>query len=102
MSILAVSLSNSPARCGRLPGPDEAKFNFPGCALASGISSFMSRAGTLPATTSISRTVVACGLSLRHGLGSEYAALPAAIVDQHRLLNQFRHALGDHARDDVV
>ncbi len=57
MSILAVSLNNSPARCGRLPGPEEAKLSFPGWALASAISSPMSFAGTLVATTSISGTV---------------------------------------------
>jgi hypothetical protein len=30
MSILAVSLNNSPARCGRLPAPEEAKLSLPG------------------------------------------------------------------------
>ncbi|MGY3537306.1 hypothetical protein ACVIIY_001526 [Bradyrhizobium sp. USDA 4515] len=57
MSILAVSLNNSQARCGRLPGPEEAKLSLPGCALASATSSFMFLAGTLAATTSISGTV---------------------------------------------
>ena len=45
---------------------------------------------------------VAVGLCLRHRVGSEHAALAAAIVDHDRLLDQFRHALADHARDDVV
>jgi hypothetical protein len=58
MSMLAVSLSSSPARCGRPPTPAEAKLSLPGWALASAISSFMSPAGTLLATTSISGTVV--------------------------------------------
>ena len=38
--------------------PAEAKLSLPGWALASAISSFMSLAGTLLATTSISGTVV--------------------------------------------
>jgi len=48
------------------------------------------------------RDGVAIRVGFRHRVGSEYPALSAAIVDQHRLLDQFRHALPDHARDDVV
>ena len=48
------------------------------------------------------RDGVAVRFRLRHRVGSEHAALSAAVVDQHRLLGQFRHALADHARDDVV
>ena len=40
------------------PTPEEAKLSFPGWALASAISSFMSPAGTLLATTRISGNVV--------------------------------------------
>ena len=57
MSILAVSLNSSPARCGRLPGPEEAKLSLPGCFLASATSSSMFLAGTFSATTSISGTL---------------------------------------------
>ena len=65
MSILAVSLNSSPARCGRLPGPVEAKLSLPGCALASASSSFMLLAGTLVATTSISGTLATSVMGAR-------------------------------------
>ena len=136
MSIFAVSLNSSPARCGRPPTPAEAKLSLPGCALASATSSAMFLAGTLLATTSISGTFatsvtgaqilgdvvgdlfhggadgerarahdpdgVAVGRGFRDHIGAEHAGLPAAIVDHDRLLGHLRHALADHARDDVV
>ena len=57
MSIFAVNLNSSPARCGRPPTPAEAKLSLPGCAFASATSSSILFAGTLLATTSISGTV---------------------------------------------
>ena len=46
------------------------------------------------------------GVAVRRGfrdrIGAEHAGLPAAIVDDDRLLDEFRHALADHAGDDVV
>ena len=136
MSIPAVSFSSSPARCGRLPGPEEAKLSLPGCAFASATSSLQiaglnvggdhqhfrhgrdqryrrqilqrvvgdglhawvdgERAGTRD------RDGVAIRRRLRHRIGADHAALPAAIVDHDRLFHQLRHALADHPRDDVI
>ena len=48
------------------------------------------------------RNGVAIGRCLGEHLGAEHAALAAAIVDDHRLLGDFRHALAEHARDDVA
>ncbi len=45
---------------------------------------------------------VTVGRRLCDGIGAEHAALAAAVFDHDRLLDQFRHALADHARDDVV
>jgi len=45
---------------------------------------------------------VAVGICFRDRIGPQHAGLPAAIVDQHRLSCQLRHALADYARDDVV
>ena len=45
---------------------------------------------------------VAIGGCLCDRIGAEHAGLAAAIVDHNRLLRDFRHALADQARDDVV
>jgi hypothetical protein len=45
---------------------------------------------------------VAVGGRLCDRIGAEHAGLAATIVDQHRLLRDFRHALADQTRDDIV
>ena len=45
---------------------------------------------------------VAVGGCLCDRIGAEHTRLTAAIVDHNRLLHDFRHALADQARDDVV
>ncbi len=45
---------------------------------------------------------VAVGSGLCDRIGAEHAGLAAAILDHNRLLRDFRHALADQARDDVV
>ena len=45
---------------------------------------------------------VAVGIGFCDRVGPQHAGLSAAIFDHDRLFGQFRHALADHARDDVV
>ena len=136
MSILAVSLNNSPARCGRPPTPADAKLSLPGWRpgerdelahvlggnvarddqhlrhrrhqrdrreiLCDVVGHLFHRRVDDERTRADDADRVAVGCCLCDRVGAEHAALAAAIVDHDRLLDQFRHALADHARDDVV
>ena len=136
MSIFAVSLNSSPARCGRPPRPAEAKLSLPGCALARAIEfshvvggdvaghhqhlrhrhhqrdrrkipgdvvrDFFHRGVDDERARAHDPDGVAVGRRLRDRIGAQHPGLSAAILDHHRLFCQFRHALADDPRDDVV
>src|SRR5215468_10566444 len=105
-SMPATRLNNSPARCGPVPRPGEAKVSLPELALACAMNSATVFAGELFGTTTavgywttseIERIAVRRGAG--GGLGGEVAAGAASVLDRHLLAPQLRELGTDQAGD---